>query len=193
MEIKKQDELNFNSLRDFIEKATKLNKYPSNTSAGYLAAIKLVEAGLLEDEPKTLEYILSRVEELILRKSIDTLSPQSIPIYVGRFKTVCKDYITYGRDGTSIYKWNRTIRKRKARVEEPKEEKINNNDTELKTEAKHETFVPVTMTTDGTKLNIVSWRLRPGVVVRLELPEDLNEQDVKKLKALLDIELGIGI
>ena len=34
---------------------------------------------------------------------------------------------------------------------------------------------------------------QPGVVIRIELPEDLNEQDVKKIKALLNIELGVGL
>jgi hypothetical protein len=193
METTKTTDFSFTNLKGFVDKATKLGKYPSNTANGYLAAIKMVEAGLLQDEPKTMDYIIGHVEELIVRRSDDTLSPQSIPVYVGRFKTVCKDYASYGQDGTSIYRWNRTIRKKREKTPELKEEKINGNGTEHREEAKQEVFAAVTTTADGTKLNLVSWRLRPGVVVRIELPEDLNEQDVKKLKALLDIELGVGL
>jgi len=29
-------------------------------------------------------------------------------------------------------------------------------------------------------------------MIKIELPEDLNEQDVEKIKALLDIELRFG-
>lgn len=189
----KTNDLTIEGLKTFIDKATKLGKYPINTAGGYLAALKVVEKALLEDEPKTMDYLLDHLEELFVRKNDGTLSPQSIPVYIGRVRKVSSDYKTYGSDGTAIYRWNRTIRKRKTKAEEPIEEKVNGNGAEPKEEVKQELFTPVTTASDGTKLNLALWRLRPGVMIRIELPEDLNDQDVKKLKALLDIELGVGL
>jgi len=192
METKKANELSIEGLKSFIDKAVKLGKYPANTASGYLAAIKTVERAILDDEPKTIDYLLSHIEELFIRQTDLQLSPQSVPVYIGRIRTVCKDYKTYGADGSSIYRWSRTIRKRKEKIPEQKES--NNPSTTPQQDPIENNFSqsPV-QNSNGTKLNIVSWRLRPGVVVRIELPEDLTEQDVKKIKALLDIELGVGL
>ncbi len=193
METKKANELNIEGLKTFIDKAVKLGKYPANTASGYLAAIKTAEKSLLEDEPRTIEYLLSHVQELFVRQNGSALSPQSIPVYIGRIKSVCTDYKTYGNDGTSIYRWSRTMRKRKEKAPEQKEIKTNGSDTVPPENLNENSFVSPPQTSNGIKVNMVSWRLRPGVVIRIELPEDLNEQDVKKIKALLDIELGIGL
>ena len=193
MDAKKVNELNTDGLKSFIEKAVKLGKYPVNTAAGYIAAIKTVERAILNDEPKTIDYLLSHLEELFVRQNDLQLSPQSVPVYIGRIKAVCNDYKTYGTDGTSIYRWNRTVRKRKEKLPEIKESKTTISEVLNQQESVENAFGTNSQISNGTKLNIVSWRLRPGVVVRIELPEDLTEQDVKKIKALLDIELGVGL
>jgi len=192
METKKTNELTIEGLRTFVDKAVKLGKYPANTAAGYLAAIKTAERALIEDEPKTLEYLLGHIAELFVRQNDLGLSPQSIPVYIGRIKSVSSDYKTYGADGTAIYRWNRTIRKRKEKVPEQKE--VKTNGSEIANQGEIETTFGRTSGAADTvhKLNIVSWRLRPGIVIRIELPEDLNDQDVKKIKALLDVELQFG-
>ena len=47
MEAKKTNDLTIDGVKSFIEKAAvKLGKYPSNTGAGYLAAIKTVERAI---------------------------------------------------------------------------------------------------------------------------------------------------
>jgi len=38
------------------------------------------------------------------------------------------------------------------------------------------------------KLNTLIWRLRPGVMIRIDLPEKLTNKDVEKIKAFLDLE-----
>lgn len=188
----KTTELIIDNLKAFVEKAVKLGKYPSNTGAGYLAAIKTAERALLDDEPKTIDYLLDHVEELFVRQNVK-LSPQSIPVYVGRIKTVSSDYKTYGVDGAAIYKWTRGSRKRATKTKNNKENNISkaeNQDGENLTN--NDWSVPSMPNESGVKLNLVSWRLRPGLMIRIELPEDISEQDVNKIKALLDVELKFG-
>lgn len=189
METKKSG-LGFEELRTFIEKAVKLGKYPANTASGYLAALKTVERAFLSDEPKTIEYLLSHIEELFVRQNDSQLSHQSVPVYIGRIKKVCSDFNSYGTDATAIYRWNRTVRKRNSKVPETKGEKQTQNESTITVETPENIFSQNSQVSNGVKLNVVSWRLRPGVVIRIELPEDLNETDVKKIKALLNIELG---
>lgn len=188
--MSKQHELNIDGLKSFIEKATKLGKYPANTATGYLTAVKTVERALLDDEPKTLEYLLGHIEELFVRQDLK-LSPQSLPVYMNRIKTVCNDYSKYGTDGTSIYKWTRATRVRSTKV---KEDKTTSQTNEVSSaQPKEDDFGQVINNNNsGTRVSVLSWRLRPGLITRIELPEDLNEQDVEKLKALLDIELKFG-
>ena len=185
--------LGFDDLRTFIEKAVKLGKYPSNTASGYLAALKTAERAFLSEEPKTIEYLLSHIEELFVRQNDSQLSHQSVPVYIGRIKKVCSDFKTYGTDATAIYRWNRTIRKRTQKVPETKDVQQTQNELNNSGEMPENNFTQNQQVSNGVKLNVVSWRLRPGVVIRIELPEDLNENDVKKLKALLNIELGIDL
>jgi len=189
----KKSELGFDGLRAFIEKAVKLGKYPANTASGYIAALKTVERAFLNEEPKTIEYLLSHLEELFVRQNDLQLSHQSVPVYIGRIKKVCSDFNTYGTDATAIYRWNRTIRKRTSKVPETKEVKQNSNENNNTVENSENSFSQNPQVSNGVKLNVVSWRLRPGVVIRIELPEDLNENDVKKIKALLNIELGLDL
>ena len=193
METQKHDMLNIEGLKSFIEKAGRLGKYPANTASGYIAAIRTVEKALLDEEPKTIDYLLSHLQELFVRRNDSQLSPQSLPVYIGRIKTVCSDYKTYGSDGASIYKWNRSVRKRKEKPPETKEVKNTRENPAEQIDPPENSFASNQSTTTGTKLNIMSWRLRPGVVIRIELPEDLNAQDVKKMKALLDVELGADL
>src|SRR5260221_2276198 len=180
----KLNELPIDGLKAFIEKAVKLGKYPVNTGAGYSAALKMAERALLDDEPKTVDYMLGHLEELFVRKNIK-LSPQSIPTYVGRIKTVCSDYKTYGVDGSAIYNWSR--KKRSTKVKGPKEVTVKPDQPQ-----DQNGFESGQPNQQGIKLNLVSWRLRAGLMIRIELPEDLNEQDVNKIKALLDVELKFG-
>ena len=112
------------------------------------------------------------------------LSPQSLPVYINRIKSVCNDFTKYGSDGSSIYNWNRT-----SRIRTPKTKEIKESKSFIETPS--EVF-SASISNSGQKLNILSWRLRPGLMIKIELPEDLNEQDVEKIKALLDIELRFG-
>jgi len=181
--------LDIDGLKSFIEKAIKLGKYPSNTGAGYSAAVKTAERALLNDEPRTLDYLLGHLEELFVRQNVN-LSPQSIPIYVGRVKTVLSDYKTYGVDGSAIYNWNR-----KKRTQKTKGTKGDSGTSKVDQEEKMappDAGTQFASASNPQKLNLLSWRIRPGLMIRIELPEDLTDQDVNKIKALLDVELKFG-
>lgn len=175
------------ALIKFIEKAERLGKYPRNTSQGYMAAIRLAIKGLTEDEPRTIEYLKGNAVELFSRQHDLPLSPQSIPVYIARVRKVCSDYQQYGVDATKIYSWNRSKRERR-NTKRPKEEPIATNNTDNDPSSLNTSFGGA-RTAVETKLYVVQWSLRSDLVVRLELPVDLNSYDVDKLKDSLDLEL----
>ena len=188
----KKGGLGIDALKPFIDKAVKLGKYPTNTAAGYFAALKTAERALTDEEPRTIDYLHDHVQELFVRQNDLQLSHQSIPVYIGRIKKVISDFRPYGTDATAIYRWNRTLRKRTSKNSEAKEVKPP-TETNGSVDQSENGFAQNAQETSGVKLNVLSWRLRPGVVIRIELPEDLNDKDVKKIKALLDVELGADL
>jgi hypothetical protein len=174
-------------LIDFIQKATKLGKYNSNTGNGILNAVKTAQKGLSADEPKEIEYLLNHMEELFLRQKNLNLSPQSQAVYFGRIKKGIEDFKKYGTDARSIYTWAPKVRLKKSnkKVTRDMEEASSSNDFPNQRGNIDQSVKEI----NGIKLNIVTWRLRPGLMVKIELPEDLNDQDVEKIKKFLDLEL----
>jgi hypothetical protein len=176
------------SLKEFIGKAEKLGKYARNTANGILTAITKAENGLTEEEPNDLEYFKEHLQELYGRQEGLNLSIDSVAIYMSRIRNAIKDYQKYGTQPGAIYSWQTKTKPlvKKTKKEEPEEKEEENTSTNNGGfQPKNDSFSGLTT---AVKLNIVSWRLRPGVVIRIELPEDLNDNDVKKIKALLDIE-----
>ncbi len=183
-------------LIDFINKAIKLGKYNSNTGGGILNAVRAAEKGISSDEPKDIDYFLAHVEELFLRQKLN-LSPQSLAVYIGRIKKVVEDYKKYGIDAKAIYAWSPKARIRKITTKKPTAGKTDEEvDEDITTMVGTNTSSgtasdQVIREIGGVKLNVVTWRLRPGVLVRIELPEDLTKADVERIKKLLDLEIEV--
>lgn len=184
-------------LLEFLQKAIKLAKYNSNTGGGMVNAIRAAERGLLAEEPKDIDYLVSHMEELFFRQKDLGLSPQSQAVYFTRIRRAVEDYKKYGLDAKAIYAWSPKLKPKKAAtaptakkgapakqedISEVIEERANGY-------SKNDTNDPVIKEVGGVKLNVVTWRLRPGVLVKIELPEDLNRSDVERIKKLLDLEI----
>jgi hypothetical protein len=176
---------------DFVQKATKLGKYNANTGGGLINAIRAAEKGLLAEEPHNNDYLLEHLEELFFRQKDLNLSPQSQAVYFARIRRAVEDYNKYGTDAKSIYSWSP---KQRAKKMAPK------NIAQRRDESQEELhrLVPQNAAgysdstireVDGIRLNVVTWRLRPGLLVKIELPEDLTKADVEKIKKLLDLEV----
>jgi hypothetical protein len=180
-------------LIEFIQKATKLAKYNSNTGGGILNAVRAAEKGFLPEEPKDMEYLISHMEELFLRQKDLNLSPQSQDVYFARIKRAVDDYKKYGQDARSIYSWSPKVRAKK--ISSKKENNNSNNDDdddnvqEQQSNNKAKNDEILIKEVGGVKLNVLTWRLRPGVLIKIELPENLTKADVEKIKKHLDLEI----
>ncbi len=177
-------------LIEFIQRATKLGKYNSNTGGGFLNAVRAAERGLLAEEPKDVDYLISHLEELFFRQKDLSLSHESQHVYFTRIRRAVEDYKKYGLDAKAIYNWTP---KQKPKRNNLKKDEVNVKSEETKdTEKTVINNLPdnsVIREVGGVKLNVVTWRLRPGVLVKIELPEDLTTKDVEKIKKLLDLEI----
>jgi hypothetical protein len=184
-------------LIEFIQKAIKLAKYNSNTGGGILYAVRAAEKGLLPEEPKEIEYLASHLEELFFRQKDLNLSPQSQDVYFTRIRRVVEDYKKYGHDAKAIYSWAPKLRAKKDVPKKNVSSGKNDNDKNEWNEGRsseqtnNNTSNNVIREVGGIKLNVVTWRLRPGVLVKIELPEDLTKADVERIKKLLDLEIEI--
>lgn len=176
-------------VQKFVAKALKLGKYNPATGAGYSAALKLIEKGIQQDEPNTIEYVSEHVMEIYTRQNDLPLSPQSLSTYAGRVKTVISDYKAYGVDPTKIYSWNKNQRLKSIKKIESKESFESKGTTENSDQSNEDVTIGNTVKVGNVVLHSVRWRLRPSLTISIQLPEDLNIDDVAKLKDLLDIEL----
>lgn len=183
-------------LIEFLQKAIKLAKYNSNTGGGMLNAIRAAERGLLAEEPKDIDYLVSHMEELFFRQKDLGLSPQSQAVYFTRIKRAVDDYKKYGLDAKAIYAWSPKLKPKKTTTPTTKKPVIAKQDEvpeivedRSNSYSKNDSNESVIKEVGGVKLNVVTWRLRPGVLVKIELPEDLNKSDVERIKKLLDLEI----
>ncbi len=178
------------NLTEFVQKATKLGKYNANTGTGILNAIRTAEKGLSSEEPKDVDYLLDHLEELFFRQKDLGLSPQSQGVYFARIKRAVEDFKKFGTDARSIYSWSPKMRVKKANnkrtISEKNEDETENAEMQPKSTGRSDEVIKEI---NGVKLNVVTWRLRPGVLIKIELPEDLTQQDVDKIKKLLDLEI----
>jgi hypothetical protein len=185
--------ISISDLTEFIQKASKLGKYNSNTGGGLLIAVRAAEKGLLPDEPKEIDYLLEHMEELFIRQKDLNLSPQSQDVYFTRIRRAIDDYKNYGQDAKAIYAWSPKLRPKKNSTKKVQGDKTDKyeNDFEEQEPKRHSSEESVIKEIGGVRLNVVTWRLRPGVMVKIELPEDLNKSDVERIKRLLDLEVEI--
>lgn len=180
--IKKHE--TFEKLMEFVSKAEKLGKYPRNTAIATLAALKIVQKGLVDDEPDTTEYLVEHLEEIFNRKLNDmNLSSGSLQTYIARVKRAISDFQRYGQDPKTLLAWKPKIVQRttKSRNGSPQPEGILSNP-----QGSFSTQTNVNLKNTG--LRTVVWSLRPDLTIQVQLPIDLNKRDVERLKKLLDLE-----
>lgn len=176
------------NVRDFINRAEKLGKYPRNTAVGLIAAVKVIEEGLLPDEPDDARYITEHLEEIYHRQmDKHNLSSASVETYIRRVKRAFENYQEYGSDPKALYAWKpRTVqrapRSRKDALPES---------PQAVTQPGTATAPPPTTLSD-TKLKTLIWSLRPDLSIQIQLPVDLDQKDVKHLTKLLQLEAELS-
>ena len=177
------------NLREFINKAAKLGKYPRNTAVGLFAAVKIVEEGVLADEPDDPKYIAEHLEEIYNRQMNKlNLSSASVETYIDRVKRVLSDYLQYGSDPKAFLAWKPRIVQRAPRF---RSKDIPTPSAEIPTQpGGAESSLPIMHA--NSKLRTLIWSLRPDVSIQIQLPVDLNQKDVQRLTKLLSLEAELS-
>jgi len=172
-------------LREFIKKAEKLGKYPRNSATTMVAALNVVEAGLVDDEPDTPEYLTEHLEEIFNRQLQRlNLSEGSLQAYMTRVRRVVNDFQTYGQDPKMLLAWRPKIVQRSTKVRNGSSQII-----EDMTRGSQDVLTSKTVTgSKNTNLRSLVWSLRPDLSIQIQLPSDLNKGDVVRLKKHLDLE-----
>ena len=170
-------------LRNFINRAEKGRKYAPNSAYGIKAALGYFEKELNEEEQNSLEKFKANFEAIyasVIRSNQDKLSPGSLEVYKRRISSLLNDYTEYGSDPAKFVVWNPIRRtpsvKRKNIAVLPTEK------TEEVNETKQDSYSPAS--TEGMFRSEIP--LRPGVKAFILTPEDLNPNDVEKIKLFID-------
>lgn len=175
-------------MEDFIKKAERLGKYPSNTAIGMLSALKIVADRLTEDEPSELEHIGEHLDEIFHRQlNRLNLSGASIQAYISRVRRIIGDFKTYGQNPTAFHAWKpkkmqRVVKNRTA---------PSGQSEDLSTISSGPLQSQIASNQQNIGTRTLVWSLRPDMVIQIQLPIDLNRNDVARLKKLLDLEVEL--
>lgn len=174
-------------LREFINKAEKLGKYPRNTAVAMFSALKVVEEGLVDEEPADPHYLVEHLEEIFNRqlKRLN-LTAGSLQAYMTRVRRAIKDFQKYGQDPKALHAWKPKIMQRAT--------KVRNGSPQSEESAPGASGFFGSQIVTGQKntgLRTLVWSLRPDLLIQIQLPTDLNEDDVARLKKLLDLEVEL--
>ncbi|MBI4823166.1 MAG: hypothetical protein HY805_02915 [Nitrospirae bacterium] len=168
-------------LEEFVKKSEKLGKYPSSTAMSMLSVLKIVAEGLTDDEPSDLDYITEHLEEIFHRQMNHLqLSQASLGTYISRVRRIISDFKTYGQNIKAFHAWKPKLVQRVAK----------------RTQSEALSTVPsmpLPQQISSTQKNMrtLVWSLRPDLVIQIQLPVDLNKNDVTRLKKLLDLEVEL--
>jgi hypothetical protein len=170
-------------LREFLSKTEKLGKYPRNTAVAMQSALRVVEEGLLPEEPDSPDYLVEHLEEIFNRqlKKLE-LSEGSLQAYIGRVRRVINDYQRYGLDPKALLAWKPKIKQRASKG------RNGSSQAEEPTPAILPLAPQLISGSTQTALRTLVWSLRPDLSIQIQLPADLNKKDVERLKKLLDLE-----
>lgn len=175
-------------IRDFIEHARKLGKYPRNTAVGALTAVRIVEQGVLPNEPDDLHYISEHLEEIYHRQMDKlSLSSASLETYIGRVKKVLSDYQQHGSDPKAMLAWKPRIVQRGPRTRS-KEDPAGAAQSSSQVVSRPGPFPAPA----NGGLRTLTWSLRPDLDIHIQLPRDLTEKDVERLTKLLKLEAELS-
>jgi len=174
-------------LKEFINKAEKLGKYPRNTAVAMLSALKVVEEGLVDDEPADPHYLVEHLEEIFNRQlNRLNLTAGSLQAYITRVRRAISDFQKYGQDPKALHAWKPKIVQRatKGRNGSPQSEESASGSPGFLTSQ-------IVSSQKNIGLRTLVWSLRPDLSIQIQLPTDLNKDDVARLKKLLDLEVEL--
>lgn len=98
----------FESLYEFIDRAVKNRKYPTSTSHGLKAALRLFEAELNDDERVSLDKVKENIDQIYHSVSVKNknMAASSLASYKVRLAKVIRDFEKYGIDPTKMNNWS---------------------------------------------------------------------------------------
>lgn len=177
-----------NQLEEFIKRAEKLGKYPSNTAIGMLTALKIVADRLTDGEPSDMDYIDGHLEEIFHRQiNRLNLSSASIQTYISRVRRIIGDFKKYGQDTKTFHAWKPKKVQRAVRDKStPSDQK-----EDLNAISSGPLHSQIASSQKNIETRTLVWSLRPDLVIQIQLPKDLSRNDVARLKKLLDLEVEL--
>lgn len=175
----------FELLEEFIKRAERLGKYSNNTASGMYSALKIVVEGVADDEPSDLAYVLEHLEEIFHRQLNKlNLSQASINTYIARVKRIISDFKIYGQDTKAFHAWKPKITRRDIRSRTTTSDQVE----DLGATSTGMSSIKDDGNLKNSALRTLTWSLRPNLLIQIQLPVDLNVNDVARLKKLLDLE-----
>lgn len=116
----------FVALYDFVDRAVKNRKYPSNTAHGMRAALRMFEVEINEEEKASIDKFRDNLDQIYQSVSIKNkdVAASSLMSYKSRVSKVLKDYERYGVDPTKMANWSvkTIVRQRKEASTESRSE-----------------------------------------------------------------------
>lgn len=158
---------------DFIDRAVKSRQYAENTALGLKAALRLFEKYLNEEEKQSVEKIKANLDQIynqVFNKNKD-MSAGSLATYKFRVRKVINDYEQYGKDATKMASWS------------PKRVTRSGRKKGSTDEAKSLDALSSSVPGSSHRIELA---LRADTKCLLIIPMDLNANDVKKIKGVLD-------
>ena len=132
-----------------------------------------------------MEYIKEHINEIFHRQiNRLNLSQESILTYIARVRRIISDFQTYGQDTKAFHAWKPTIRQRVVRsrtAPSDQSEHLSANSLGLP-------LPQLASSPKSINLRTLTWSLRSDLLIQIQLPVDLNKNDVVRLKKLLDLE-----
>lgn len=156
------------TLLEFIKRAERDRKYPSNTAVAFKRPFLLVASELTDEEKNSLETFESRIDQIlnsVYTRGNSNLSASSLEEYKRRIRKVISNYREYGIDPSKMASWNRVSKIRKI-----KGKPINQDSSSV---------VPMSSADNLTRFELP---LSFGKAI-IFTPQTLRKSDVNKIKA----------
>lgn len=156
------------TLTEFINRAERDRKYPSNTAVAFKTPLLLIASELTDEEKNSLETFESRIDQIfnsVYTRGNSNLSASSLEEYKRRIRRVISDYKAYGIDPSKMASWNRVSKIRKIK------DKSNNQDKS--------SAIPLSSSDNLTRFELP---LTSGKAI-IFTPPSLKKSDVNKIKA----------
>jgi hypothetical protein len=170
----------FINLYDFVDFARANKKYPESTANNLKSAIKIFEKELNAEELKSIGMVEDSIGEIFRSLVIANKDKSIVSLnsYKARLLKIIKDYKKYGAEPGKMQNW--VTKTRKSTPLLIKKDKADKNNINLSNLIK----APVE---NAHKLEIA---LRHGQTATLLIPQNIDANDIRIIKLLLDSLLG---